>query len=82
MYDNTLPVGGGEWALECTGLGSKRNAGGGGRCSKLPRAAVFALVIEEVRLIGGGGFCVCMDPRLNKVLRIVPIPIAVKYHEI
>lgn len=72
-----LPVGGGDWHLEWTGLGSRRNAGGGGRCSKLPMELVV-LVIDEVLLIGGGGFWVCIEPRLSKVLRIVPVPIASK----
>lgn len=43
----------GFWEAACP-LGSNKKAGGGGKFSKLPMEDV--LVIEEVLLIGGGGF--------------------------
>lgn len=52
--------------------GSSKNAGGGGRFSKLPIDAA-ALVIEDVLLIGGGGLLLCMLPLRSRVLRKVPM---------
>lgn len=78
MWNENLPVEAEACDLEWTGLGSKRKAGGGGKCSKLPIEEAFVLVIDEVLRIGGGGFWVCIEPRLNRVLRIVPVPMAVE----
>lgn len=56
------------------GTGSSRNAGGGGRFSKLPTGVNgrFVFVIDEVRRIGGGGLLVWMDPRLSRVFLMAP----------
>jgi len=59
---------------------SRRKAGGGGKFSILAAAAVAPKLsrdgdtlgreefsMEEVRRIGGGGFCDCTEPRRDKV---------------
>ena len=55
-------------------VGSRRKAGGGGRFSKLPTGVKgrFVFVIDDVRLIGGGGLLVWTELRRNRVFRIVP----------
>lgn len=58
-------------------LGSNKKAGGGGKFSKLPIFEFWpnpvVLVMDEVRLIGGGGLLAWTDPRLKRLFLIVPV---------
>lgn len=70
---NSLP------AFEVFDVGSSRNAGGGGKFSKLPIEVNWPLavfVIDDVRRIGGGGLFACIELRRSKLFRIVPVLIA------
>lgn len=68
-----MVFGGGLETLVPAAVFSNKNAGGGGKCSKLPTGVkvLFVFVIEAVLLIGGGGLFPWTELRLNNVFRIV-----------